>query len=258
MRYIDRRFLLPVVAATAWAQQPSPEAAAAEVALRARAEQFFQLQVDKKYRQAESMVADDTKDDYYNNSKFNIRSFRIEKVELLEGNTKAKVTMKAGVTLRVRQGPRMDLETPSTTLWKIENGQWVWYQDSTAGIQTPFGVITPAKGGGTAPSGGLPLNPQGVSSLRSAVQIDRNLVELTAGGPQQTVTISNGLPGRVDVALSGDQIPGVSVELEKKSLEGGEKMGIQLRATSVASGEGAIKITVSPIATELVIHVKVH
>ena len=60
MRYIDRRFLFPVAAATAWAQQPSPATAEAEAALRARAEQFFQLQVDKKYRPAEAMVAEDT------------------------------------------------------------------------------------------------------------------------------------------------------------------------------------------------------
>src|SRR5580704_7107848 len=97
MRYIDRRFLFPVAAATAWAQQPSPAAAEAEAALRARAEQFFQLQVDKKYRPAEAMVADDTKDLYYNGKKFNITSFSIEKIEMLDDNAHARLTIKAKV-----------------------------------------------------------------------------------------------------------------------------------------------------------------
>src|SRR5271154_6051875 len=98
MRYIDRRFLFPVAAVTAWAQQPSPAAAEAEAALRARAEQFFQLQVNKKYRPAEAMVADDTKDLYYDGSKFNIDNFSIQKIELLDDNTRAKVTIKTKVT----------------------------------------------------------------------------------------------------------------------------------------------------------------
>src|SRR3954463_4961584 len=99
MRYIDRRFLLPIAAATtAWAQQ-SPEAAQAEAELRARVDQFFQLQVDKKFRQAESMVADDSKDAYYDGNKYNIKGFKIDRIELLDGNTKAKVTIKGGVTL---------------------------------------------------------------------------------------------------------------------------------------------------------------
>ena len=105
MRYIDRRFLLPLAAATAWAQQPSPEAAAAEAALRARVEQFFQLQVAKKYRQAEALVAEDSKDSYYEANKYNIKSFRIDKVEFLEGGTHARVTIKAKVTVMAPAAP---------------------------------------------------------------------------------------------------------------------------------------------------------
>ena len=48
------------MAITAWAQQTNPAASKAEKALRARAQQFFQLEVDKKYRQAEAFVAVET------------------------------------------------------------------------------------------------------------------------------------------------------------------------------------------------------
>src|SRR4051794_20209879 len=99
MRYIDRRFLLPIAAVTTvWAQQQSPEAAQAEAELRARVDQFFQLQVDKKFRQAESLVADDSKDAYYDGNKYNIKGFKIDTIQLLDDNTRAKVTIKGRVT----------------------------------------------------------------------------------------------------------------------------------------------------------------
>ena len=79
---MDRKLLLPVVAVTAWAQQANPAAVEAEKAVRARAQEFFDLQVGKKYRQGEAMVAEDSKDDYYNGDKYSFKSFTIQRVEL--------------------------------------------------------------------------------------------------------------------------------------------------------------------------------
>ena len=50
-------------------------------------QKFYQLQQDKKFREAEVFVADDTKDLYYNGKKPDIKGFSIEKVQLLPGNT---------------------------------------------------------------------------------------------------------------------------------------------------------------------------
>ncbi|MDE3197914.1 MAG: hypothetical protein KGN84_16315, partial [Acidobacteriota bacterium] len=96
---MDRRLLFPAVAATAWAQQASPAAAEAEKALRDRVQQFYQLQVDKKYRQAEAIVADDTKDLYYEMGKPDIIAFSLGTVELLDGGMKANVLVKAKLRL---------------------------------------------------------------------------------------------------------------------------------------------------------------
>src|SRR5580692_1418161 len=101
MKHIDRRFLFPVAAVTAWAQQPSPAVAEVEAALRARVEQYYQLQVDKKFRQAEAMVAEDSKDDYYNRAKQDIKSFSIQQIEFRRDNSRARVTLKAKLVVRV-------------------------------------------------------------------------------------------------------------------------------------------------------------
>jgi hypothetical protein len=257
MRYIDRRFLFPVAAVTAWAQQPSPAAAEAEAALRARAEQFFQLQVDKKYRPAEAMVADDTKDAYYNGNKFSINGFTIQKIELLDNNTRAKVTMKAKVTRPVPTVGIVEFASMAETLWKLENGQWVYYIDQSATVPTPFGGFKAQSNGAPPPLAMVGKAPD-ISTLRSLVKIDRNSVDLTSDEPLQTVIVSNDLPGGVDLELLSDHIPGLSLQLEKKHLDAGEKTAIRFRTAGKEKGEGAVHLTVSPIAVQLDIRVKIN
>ncbi len=261
MKHMDRILLLSVLAATAFAQQqPAPGAKEAEAALRARAEQFFQLQVERKYRQAEALVADDTKDTYYNGDKFNIKNFTIEKIDLLDGNTRAKVMIKAKVTLITPTAPPMDFDAPSTTLWKVENGKWVWYVDKVAALKTPFGVLKPGTTGGT----GTPASLSGfgkvpdLATLRTLVKVDRKSVELKADGPVESVNVTNDLPGGIELQLRPDRVPGLSAELAKKELKAGEKTVIYLRASAGGKGDGLVRLLVAPIQAEVDIHVSIH
>jgi hypothetical protein len=260
MRYIDRRFLFPVVAATAWAQQPAPAPTAeAEAALRARVEEFFQLQVDKKYRPAEAMVADDTKDLYYSGNKFNIDSFSIQKIELLDDNTRAKVTIKAKVKRAVPSMGIVDFDTPAATLWKLEDGQWVYYVDQAAALETPFGRVEAQNGNGSpTPATAMANKLASLSELRNLVKVDRNSVDLSLNGPAETVTVSNDLPGGVDLELRTDNMTGLSAELEKKHIDGGEKTVIRFRATGKKTGAGVVHLVVSPIAAQVDINVRIN
>src|ERR1700733_2047389 len=121
---MDRRLLFPALAVSAWAQQPSPAQATAEKALRARVNQFYQLMLDKKYRVAEEMVASESKDDYYDGTKPDIKGFSIEKVELSDRNTRATVIVKWKLQTLFPGAGVMTFEFPATTWWKIENGKW--------------------------------------------------------------------------------------------------------------------------------------
>lgn len=254
MKFVDRRFLFPVVAVTAWAQQPAqsnPAAAQAEAELRARAGQFFQLQVDKKYRQAEALVAEDTKDTYYNGMKFNIKNFNIQDIELLDNNTRAKVTMKSKVTLVIPGAASVDIDAPLTSLWKLENGQWVWYIDPAAAVQTPFGPVKPGTGDGAIPPMAAAGKAPDISTLQHLVTIDPKSVVLTAKEPQQTVTVSNGLPGGVDLELRPEAAEGFKAEIEKKHLGAGEKTLIHITSTSPGTGERSLQVLVSPLGAQL-------
>jgi hypothetical protein len=133
----------------------------------------------------------------------------------------------------------------------------MYYIDPAAALQTPFGTIQDRNGkGGNAPAS-LAGRIADLSSMQNLVKIDRNAVDLTADGPEQTVTVSNDLPGGVDLELQAGKIAGLSAELEKKHLEAGEKTVIRLRATGKEKGAGVIHLMVSPIGTQLDISVKI-
>jgi hypothetical protein len=255
MRLMDRRLIFFAIALTAAAQEPTPDPTAAESALRARVQQFFDLQVAKKYRAAEPFVASDSQDTYYNGDRYNIRGFSIQGVEMLDNNRQAKVTIKAKVSFVAPGVPPMELEAPIASLWKVENGQWVWFVDQAAGVQTPFGVIKPSAGNGASPTSIAPGTVPDASTLQRSVTIDKTAITLSRDTSPQTATIFNQLPGPVDLALSSDMIAGVTTELEKNSLLPGEKTLIRFRATGEGKGTGTVHVMVSPIATQLDIRV---
>jgi hypothetical protein len=255
MRLMDRRLIFFAIVLTASAQQPSPEAAAAESALRTRVQQFFDLQVAKKYRAAEPFVAADSQDVYYNGDRYNIRGFSIQRVEMLENNRQARVTINAKVSFVAPGVPPMELETPITSIWTVENDQWVWFVDQAAGIQTPFGVIKPSTANGAPPTAIVPGTVPDASTLQRSVTIDKTAITLSRDTSQQTATIFNQLPGPVDLALSSDEIAGVTTELEKNRLLPGEKTLIRFRATGEGKGAGTVHVMVSPIAVQLDIRV---
>jgi hypothetical protein len=254
--YMDRRLLFPAVAITAWAQQPSPSPAAteAETALRARVEQFYQFQVDKKFRQAEAMIAEESKDSYYNGSKPDIKTFSIKEIELLDDNSRARVTLRGKVTVRTPVGAQ-EFEMPAITSWKIENGEWMWYIDRDIASRSPFGKINPpadtAKGASVHPA---PLID--VATLMNQVTVDNMAVALNSSNREQTITVSNNLPGEVSLAIDPPPLDGIVVELEKLVLKTGEKGAVHFRLKGEAKTSGVVKLVVSPL--DKVFEIQVH
>jgi hypothetical protein len=255
--------LVPAFAltATAWAQQPPPSASEAEAALRARVERFYQLEVDKKFRQAEALIAEDSKDTFYNGIKPDIHSFKVEQIELKDNNTGAEVHAKVNVTFIMTGFAPVVADSPVTTIWKIENGEWVQYIDPEVYLQTPFGKLkfgTPQTGTPGANADPVPppfKRPPDPATLMRAVKVDRDNIALTTAEPVQTATISNDLPGGVDLKLASGGIDGVDAELDKTHLESGEKAVIRFRAKAGSHGSGVVQVLISPLGQQLAIHV---
>ena len=245
---MDRRLLFPALAATAWAQQTSPAQAAAEKVVRTRVNQFYQLMLDKKYRAAEEMVAVDSKDDYYNGTKPDIKGFSIDKVELSDRNTRATVVVKWKLqTLFPGAGVQV-FEFPVTTWWKVENGKWSWYVDHEKRSQTPFGTI---KSDSSAPAKTLDTTGKApdIAELQNGVTIDRTSVTLSAANPREVVTVFNNLPGptHLNVEETEFKLKGVDVEISPSDLSSKEKASITFLLKSDAKISGKVRIEASPL-----------
>lgn len=245
--YMDRRLLYPAIAMTAWAQQPSQPAAEA---LRDRVQQYYQLMVEKKYRQAEGMVAEDSRDDYYNGKKPDLKGFQIINLDL-QTPTTAKVTIQAKVVLLMPGAGGQVFDMPTPTYWKLENGGWCWYIPEEVRSATPFGKMQQTAGTaaamdmkGAAPGG---LDNPNVGALVDRITIDKLSVVLTSNEPEQRVTISNGLAGPLDLTLDShtQNIAGLAVKIAPLHLEAGAQAVVTIRRT------GNVRITeVVPVIAE--------
>src|SRR5262245_31278623 len=82
------RASLALLMATALCAQDKPPAEV-DQALRGRIAKFYQAHVDGKFRQADELVADDTKDYFYEAKKTRFLSYEIQRIEYSENFTRA-------------------------------------------------------------------------------------------------------------------------------------------------------------------------
>ncbi|MBZ5673286.1 MAG: hypothetical protein LAP61_03485 [Acidobacteriia bacterium] len=218
--------LLPLIA-VGQLQTPAEQA---QVALRARVTEFLQYHVDGNFRKAYDMVADDTKDDYFNSGKAQLESFKIDDVKLNGDFTKATVTATLSKMMMIA-GQVIPMTAPSITTWKIENGKWVWYNDSKAGLGNPMAVGLPPPPASATPqsnsdnNGGLPKSFDEKAILAEAqsilqqVGVDKKEVMLATDKPSEDkVVFHNGMPGSVQLELDAPQVPGLTAKLEKSAV----------------------------------------
>jgi len=214
-----------------WAQGDLLEKAPPDVeeALRARITGFYQAHVDKKFRQADAFVAEDTKDFYYESNKPAYLSFNIGKITYSENFTKAKAIINCKMRVPM-PGFTEPIMAPIPSTWKLENGQWYWYVDQTRGRETPFGTM---KSAGAATDGGsLPSLASGpsIESLWKSVRADKSGVQLSAkSASTEQVTIASKLPGIISLSLEVPKTPGLVVELDRTELKVGEEAKVTFR-----------------------------
>ncbi len=257
--------LLILAAASVWAQsaaQKGPEPPpGVDKALRARINEFCELHKQGKFRQAEQMVADDTKDYFYNSGKPRYVSYEIQSITYNQDFTKATAMVICEHYLPAPgfQGKTVKLLTPFN--WKIEDGQWMWYVDKDAMLMTPFGKMSlvPRTGESAAPPPPgtpppPPVIPTTVEQFFSLIKADKTALSLKPGAIDQVV-ISNGTPGLVSLEIV-QQVPGVEAKLEGAAVPAGGKAVLTVHAGRQATG-GVIGLRVKPIGPQISIRVSV-
>ena len=241
------RLALPLVLAAAALAQNQAELftrapKGVDDALRARMQEFYQDHVEGKYRQAETLVADDTKDFFYSANKPKYLSFEIRSIQYSDDFTKAKATVLCEQYVVMPGFVNKPLKVPTPSYWKLEKGQWYWYVDQEVLRQTPFGKVNPAAGSGSMPA--LPSETQAMGLL-AAVKADREKVILERGKTAE-VMLANTAPGVVMLSIFGKVPDGVDAIFEQVELKSNEKTALKLRASGTEAPQGTIQVRVSP------------
>jgi hypothetical protein len=233
-----RVFPFALLVAAAFAQTAPPPAAKppAEVdqTLRARVNEFYTLLKNHEYRKAEGLVAEDTKDYYYDGSKPEVSNFEILAVEWTDRFTRAKVTTQCSQMLVVPGFPASEVKLRVPTTWKLENGNWYVFVDqskqlSPVGLplKPPSGTASGAASG--PPPAGIPREiPTTTDFVLGKLQADKQTVHLAPGTSEQ-VTLTNGSAGFMQLQL-GYPLAGVEAKLDRANLNQGEKAILTLQA----------------------------
>lgn len=200
-------------------------------ALRARVIEFFGYHVGPANRKAIDLVAEDTKDYYFQSGKVKLLGFELKSMEFTPDFQKAYVKVDARQLWEVQEFST-EVTQPANTTWKIENGNWYWFLDVQNAVvwRTPMGPsapsITQTAGPKTNPDGTLYIPPdfgkperlqEQAQAILSQAGLDKDAVTFTFGTPgEDRVTFHNGFSGQVSLKLYGDpHIPGLSIALDK-------------------------------------------
>jgi hypothetical protein len=259
-----------ILAAAAFAQTappasgptPPPEV---DQALRARIQEFYDLLVKGQFRKAESLVAEDTKERFYNQSKPRYKSAEIVKIVYADDFTHATATIKVQAFIEAPGFPQ-DLPIPGQfpSTWKLDNGQWCWFVDPTT-IRTPWGTqaVPPGMPGNNASPGalppgmgasGMPPMPQSTDFLMNKIKADRTALTLAPGGSGE-VAFTNLSPGIMTLAVE-TKPSGIEVKPERQDIRAGEKLTLHVDAGKNAkSGKVELRVeqTLERIAVEVTV-----
>lgn len=226
-----------IILTTSLAAQTPP--ADQEKSLRARVEQFYKSMQDGKFRVAYGMVADDSQEIFMEMAKPKFGEWSIQTIDWSDEFRKAKVTLDVATELRF-SGQVVPVKRPLESLWRQEEGEWLWYYIKPKEVRTPFGVV--------------PVDPKVV---RKSVDIKEKLA--TAPKPEDImrgvefntpnitfkkaekgeaeIKVKNGLPGHITVELQLPEVPGLSAE--------------KLKVNAAPQQEVSIKILWNPQNAEL-------
>ncbi len=214
-------------------------------ALRANVSEFFQDFIDKKFRQALSLVADDTQDKYFSSPKAEMTEFKIDGIDYTENFTHATVKMTARLILHLRaEGFMQDTSVPQPwdTHWKIENGKWVYYEPPAPANAwvTPMG---PSNLNPVPPNGKI-VTPPKINAETMASEAQRILRQngvVTSVTPKEVkftkdkpgtakLVFRNGQPGQVQISVEGitEQNPFLASKVDGPNVNAGAESTIEI------------------------------
>jgi hypothetical protein len=228
----------------------------------ARVNDFYAMMLKHQYRQAEALIAEDTKDYYYGGAKPDVRKYEVLSVAFSDHLTRAKALTKCTEPVVMAGFPPGEMTVTVPSLWKLEDGNWYLYEDPDK-ITNPSGLrskIQSAIDGAAAANGldgpaGMPKEiPKDPSFVLGKLTLDKTEVKLTAGGVEKII-VSNSSSGPVTLE-PGYPLAGIEATLDRTELAKGEKATLTLTAGKQPSG-GSYYLRAMPTGEAMRINVVV-
>ena len=207
-------------------------------ALRTRVQEFYTAQVNRQYRQVESIVADDTKDLYFQSPKPDMKAFSIQGIEYSPNFKTAVVLVRRTINTFFMGAGVVSIDSTEHSKWKIEKGKWCWYIDPDTRLETPFGRRKPVPADADNTVGPLgPFQMPSAAALKGqAVQPDRMRIRLDAADPQPAmISLKNLLPGPVTIVL-GTAPEGITTTIANQTIQASASTEVTVTPTPRKQG----------------------
>ena len=197
---------------------------AVEQALRDRVAIFLGAHISGKFRDAEAVVHEDSRDIYYNSQKSKYIGYEIVRINYSENFTRASVVTAVEMDWYTSRLGKMRVKPPLTTYWKIDNGLWWWYALPQTEWKTPFGTMHPGADAATPGAAPAPkYTVPDVNALYKQVEVSKTTITLSSWQPgEDTAEITNKMLGEISLKLEATGLPpGLSVRLSSETVPSG-------------------------------------
>lgn len=231
---------------------------AVEAALRARVDEFYQDHVQGKFRAADALVAEDSKDVFFAMEKTKYKKCEVGKLTFSDNFTKA-IAVTSCQSSWSFNGVRIPAMLALSSYWKFANDNWYWYAPPPeTDVNTPFGKFhVDPDADSKSP---LPSNPTSLAGgILGQVKADRTALLFTIGkAAQQQVHIENHMPGPVRLVLQTRGFPGLKISLDKTSLAANETATFTVAyepSSTTPVPDLTVNIAISPTQQLIPIHI---
>lgn len=249
--------LLAVGAATAPAQSSDPFRAAPpelEEALKARVSQFYEYFKMAKFRQAEDLVVEEAKEQFYSAKKSRIFGYEIRNMKFSEDLKEAHVLVTCLTPVPGLGSKPLSVPLPST--WKSIDGEWyLYFETRKPGVEhdSPAGKMHFSQELGT--HGSLTASqPTTLESLKEMYAVTPSSLEFssrTADPVTKSFRVENRSKGELTVQTESKGMPGVTIDAGAGEIAAGESLTVSVTyvpSSHVGPGEYPLQFSVQPIA----------